>query len=396
MNFYHFYSWEPRIEESVPENVDINDIKIDEENKFFPYIVQAGQMAKLQLEDEDEEDEDEDDYKSTKSGFRTTMFIDFDNLLTYDTDLAEAVYLDFVRFESYLCQAVQAFVHDLHPKLKDTIGDTTTIPSKIVYFIAMYNLPTSVPLRELRTNDIGSLRFTSGRVTATTDVRPELLFGTFRCQKCGLMAKDIVQQFHFTRPVLCLNPRCDNKRHFLLEVENSTFCNWQRLRVQENSFEIPPGCPPRSMDVIVRNEMVELCKAGDTVNFVGSLVVVPNGSALARAGEVPQSSKDMRRRTPDEAGLGGGGGVKGLKALGVKELTYKTCFIATYALPVDVLARCTNQSLNSSTEAIANFLCDTRSTSNMTVSEYAMGMSAEEKEEIRMMKTSPDLYNKVS
>ena len=52
MNFDHFYSWEPRIEKNdntEPENVDINDVEIDEEDKFFPYIGQAGQMARLGL-----------------------------------------------------------------------------------------------------------------------------------------------------------------------------------------------------------------------------------------------------------------------------------------------------------------------------------------------------------
>jgi len=65
---------------------------------------------------------------------------------------------------------------------------------------------------------------------------------------------------------MCTNPRCDNRSEWQLETQESTFVDWQRLRVQENSDEIPPGSMPRSIDVIVRGEVVEKAKAGDKVS----------------------------------------------------------------------------------------------------------------------------------
>ena len=406
-----------------------NDNQTNEQrNKYFPYIEQAERMAKIQLEgfiNDDENDEDFNDdnnennhngqqQKAHKnSGFSTTLFADFHQIYTYHTDLAEALESEYIRFEPYLRQAVQTFIYDLHPELNDvnimsssnadgnqTSGsDSSRMKNK--YFIAMHNLPSLLPLRSLRTDTIGKLSSVSGTVTRTSDVRPELLVGSFRCQQCGLMAENITQQYHYTRPVLCRNPRCQNRREFLLDLPSSTFSDWQKLRVQENSSDVPPGCMPRSMDVIVRNEMVERCKAGDSVVFVGSLVVIPDGSALARAGEAPQSSREMRGRSADEASSGGGGGVKGLKALGVRELTYKTCFVATSALPVDALARYRNQSVKHSAGAIANFLYGGGTSNSVgeddlkTTEEVAMEMSEEEKEDIRMMRRSPNLYTKV-
>jgi len=253
-------------------------------------------------------------------------------------------------------------------------------------------------MRKLRTETIGQLTSVSGTVTRTSDVRPELLVGSFRCQKCGLLAENIAQQYHYTRPVLCRNPRCDNKREFLLDLPLSSFTDWQKLRVQENSSDVPAGCMPRSMDVIVRNEMVERCKAGDSVVFVGSLVVIPDASALARAGEAPQSSKNLRNK---DDGNGGGGGVRGLKALGVRELTYKTCFVATSVMPVDALERYRNQSANYSAVAMASFLYgggganDGMEEGTKTTQEVAMEMSDEEKNEIRKMKQTPNLYSRM-
>jgi len=412
--------WQP-IEKEDEDNDDDNDEDNDDAsasasmNRYYPYIEQAERMAKLQLSSHDDDDDEDDNNNhevptSSNSGFSTTLFADYTHVNTYDTDLAEAIVSDYIRFESYLRQAIQSFLYDLHPDLQDPTqnnsSSTDNDPNsnddtfKNKYFIAMHNLPSLLPLRSLRTDRIGALSSVSGTVTRTSDVRPELLVGCFRCHKCGITASNIAQQYHYTRPTLCRNPRCENRRDFLLELNGSTFCDWQKLRVQENSSDVPPGCMPRSMDVIVRNEMVERCKAGDSVVFVGSLVVIPDGSALARAGEAPQSSRDIRRN--DEASGGGGGGVRGLKVLGVRELTYRTCFVATSVLPVDALARYKSQSANFSAGAIANFLYGGGSAGGevgqedfKTMKEVAMEMSEEEKDDIRMMRRTPNLYSRM-
>jgi DNA replicative helicase MCM subunit Mcm2 (Cdc46/Mcm family) len=41
-------------------------------------------------------------------------------------------------------------------------------------------------------------------------------------------------------------------------MKRSRFVDWQRLRVQENADEIPPGSMPRSLDVVLRHEVVSL------------------------------------------------------------------------------------------------------------------------------------------
>ena len=63
---------------------------------------------------------------------------------------------------------------------------------------------------------------------------------------------------------------------FELDLEKSKFVDWQRIRVQENSDEIPPGSMPRSMDIVVRHEMVDRAKAGDKCIFSGTLIVIPD------------------------------------------------------------------------------------------------------------------------
>ena len=179
----------------------------------------------------------------------------------------------------------------------------------------------------LKTSRLSKLSAVRGTVTRTSDVRPELLRGDFRCEKCGLTAAGIDQQFAYTKPTLCRNPRCLNTTSFKLDYESSTFADFQKCRVQETSGEIPAGSMPRSVDVVLRGEIVEKAKAGDTCVFTGSLVVIPDSGGLSRSGEAVTGSK----KTGDT-----GSGVSGIKKFGVRELTYKTVFIATNVVSEEI------------------------------------------------------------
>ena len=84
----------------------------------------------------------------------------------------------------------------------------------------------------------------------------------------------------------------------------------------------PPS--PRSLEVILRAEAVEMVQAGDRCDFTGTLIVVPDVSQLQTAGARAESGSRVR----------GGGegydaeGVYGLKALGVRDLSYRMAFLA--------------------------------------------------------------------
>lgn len=369
---------------------------------MYPYRDQAELIARRQTKVIAEDEDDEDDPLNC---FSSTICVNYKHLQTHDVDLAEAIEGEFVRFEPFLRRAALEFMKLHHPEL-----DGTKIKS---YFVALYNAPSILPVRTLRTGTVGRFVSISGTVTRSSDVRPELLVGSFRCKKCGLLAPPVMQQYHLTRPALCRNPRCQNRSsaEFLLELgegeeTSSEFVDWQRLRVQENADEIPPGSMPRTIDAVVRNEMVERAKAGDRIVLTGSLVVVPDGSALARAGEAARATIGDRGK---EAASGGGGGVKGLGALGVRELTYRTCFVAVSVLPAEVAFRIqkrgedmdaenAEQELESKLFGMAAGVSGGWSGGDhpKTSHQVAMEFSEEEKDEIRRMKGMSHLYDKVS
>ncbi|KAH9002283.1 MCM-domain-containing protein [Lactarius hatsudake] len=260
-----------------------------------------------------------------------TLYVDYGHLLQKDDVLADAIQRQYYRFLPYLRKALYNLVAEYEPeylKINPTSAamDSTNLQSR-EFNVAFYHLPLVSAIRDLKTDKIGTLMSISGTVTRTSEVRPELLFGSFTCEACKALVHEIEQQFKYTEPNLCPNPTCGNRSAWQLQIDTSKFTDWQKVRIQENPSEIPTGSMPRSLDVILRSELVERAKAGDKCVFTGSFIVVPDVSQLGLPGGNNAELQRESNRNGSNNSIGGGG-VTGLKALGVRDLQYKTAFLA--------------------------------------------------------------------
>lgn len=263
----------------------------------------------------------------------TTLYVDYSHLLQKDDVLADAIQMQYYRFLPYLRRALQNLVAEYEPeylKINPTAAATDSVNLQSREFnIAFYHLPLVSAIRDLRTDKIGTLMSISGTVTRTSEVRPELLFGSFICEVCGGLVNEIEQQFKYTEPSLCPNPTCNNRSAWQLQIDTSKFTDWQKVRIQENPSEIPTGSMPRSLDVILRSELVERAKAGDKCVFTGTFIVVPDVSQLGLVGgNKAELVREANKGMNGAANAVGGSGVTGLKSLGVRDLQYKTAFLA--------------------------------------------------------------------
>lgn len=89
--------------------------------------------------------------------------------------------------------------------------------------IAIYNLPKVDKIRDLKTSTLGKIMAIEGTVTRTTEVKPELSIGTFKCKQCDTMTDGIEQQFKFTKPIKCKSQTCNNQIEFDLVTKDSVF-----------------------------------------------------------------------------------------------------------------------------------------------------------------------------
>lgn len=306
--------------------------------------------------------------KIAKQTNLTTLNVKFDDLMQANQDLAIAIVEQYTRFEPALLSALQDFFREHFPdylRLEDREQEKRM-------FLGFKGIASVRKIRDMKTELMGQLISISGTVTRTTEVRPELLLGGFLCKECSVLCKGVEQQFVYTEPAKCANRECDNRSEWSLEMTESYFVDWQRVRLQENADEIPPGSMPRHIEVILRNENVEHIKPGDKCVLTGALIVVPNLGHLY--GNVEATKSGGRKPDPQYQG------VVGVKALGVKQLSYKMVFLTNHTELVHKELEFEGEG-SSVEEARQSVL---------------QRMSQDDKDEILEMAQAPDIYSRLA
>ncbi|CAM8945504.1 unnamed protein product [Rhodiola kirilowii] len=271
----------------------------------------------------------EEEIEVMKATESMTMFIDFSHVMQYNDFLQETISDEYLRFEPYLRNACKRFVMEQMPSF---ISDDN--PNRD-FNIAFFNIPIVKRLRELGTEEIGKLVSVKGVVTRTSEVRPELLHGTFKCLECGNVVQNVEQQFKYTQ----LDPFRDL---------------WMLFYVMR---------------------LLRQARAGDTVIFTGTVVVIPDIMALASPGERAEVSRESGQKKGSGIGQEG---VRGLRALGVRDLSYRLAFIANSVQIED--GRRDN---------------DIRNRKKDADEDESQQFSPEEFDEIQRMRNTPDFFNKI-
>jgi DNA replication licensing factor MCM6 len=287
--------------------------------------------------------------------------LDFDPL-----DFEMVIQQHFLRVQPALLKAVNTFVRSINSEVTEWVAS-----SPHPFGLGFYNLGDTKGIRSLRTRGLGELQSIGGTVTRTSEVKPELIVAVFQCPECKREITGVEQQFKFTEPAMCLDPRCRNRNRFILKPESSVFADWQKVRLQEHAGDIPAGSMPRSIDVIIRGEMCDRVKAGDKITVSGALIVVPDVPALMKPGDVSRTVRREQGKRPADSAASDG--VTGIKQLGVRNLSHKICFVASY-VEVDG-------------QGTPGTLVDDTSENNVVM------VSAAEKEKLREISESPNVFS---
>ncbi|KIE02469.1 DNA replication licensing factor mcm6, partial [Metarhizium majus ARSEF 297] len=353
----------------------------------------------------------------------STFYVDYKHLAAWENgSLADGVMRQYYRFLPFLTVALHNMIAKYEPQYfrehrQPTASSalSTSAASQLgsasqsdashrknehqqtdkLFSIAFYNLPLVSRVRSLRAANIGQLLSISGTVTRTSEVRPELSLATFVCEACRAVVPNVEQTFRYTEPTQCPNGTCSNRVAWQLDIRHSTFVDWQKVRIQENSSEIPTGSMPRTLDVILRGEIVDRAKAGEKCIFSGALIVVPDVSQLGLPGLRPTAIRDDRGAP--RGNDAGGSGVTGLKALGVRDLTYRLAFLACFVAP-DTSS--TGQPAANSAADIVNALTQSNSVEGADSIEDAQAavlasMNPSEIEDLRAMVHGDHIYSRM-
>ncbi|OTB01123.1 hypothetical protein M426DRAFT_14841 [Hypoxylon sp. CI-4A] len=348
----------------------------------------------------------------------STFYVNYNHVASYQNGgLANAINTQYYRFLPFLTNALHNMIAKYEPQYfrehrqaTTSSGQTTSGASNVgsgsqselqgsktanqqtdkLFAIAFYNLPLVSRVRSLRAKNIGQLLSISGTVTRTSEVRPELSLATFACENCRSVIPNVEQTFRYTEPTQCPNAECGNRLAWQLDIRQSTFVDWQKVRIQENSSEIPTGSMPRTMDVIMRGEMVDRAKAGEKCIFTGALIVVPDVSQLGLPGVRPMAIRDDRN-APRNNDVGGNG-VSGLKSLGVRDLTYRLAFLANMVTPDTSTPGQSSRPIHDIVNQLTTSAPDTAETVEEAQSAVINSMTPSEIDELRDMVHSDHIY----
>mmetsp|Transcript_8364 Transcript_8364/g.30928 ORF Transcript_8364/g.30928 Transcript_8364/m.30928 type:complete len:887 (-) Transcript_8364:57-2717(-) len=140
-------------------------------------------------------------------------------------------------------------------------------------FVRITNFPKVQSVRDLRQHDLNRLIKVAGVVTKRTSVYPQMKLVRFDCPQCRSVIGPIVintsSSGKLPKPSACSNPNCSCKGPFEVNQNLTIYGNYQKITIQESPGKVPAGRIPRSKDVLLLNDLIDLVKPGEEVEITG-------------------------------------------------------------------------------------------------------------------------------
>ncbi|TXT56866.1 MAG: Minichromosome maintenance protein MCM [Candidatus Thorarchaeota archaeon] len=199
----------------------------------------------------------------------TSLSVDFQDLASFDIIFKDEAANDPIEF-------LKSFNRALVSVMNQTAQDYVSDIGEDIITIRITNYFDTVPLRAIRSRHIGHLIRISGIMMRASEVKPLLVKAVFECRICSNQLSHELEGGRYSEPVMC--PTCMKKTPLKLLPESSQFIDWQRVRIQESPEELPPGQMPRSVDVTLEGDIVDISRPGDLVKVTGILQTTPDFS----------------------------------------------------------------------------------------------------------------------
>ncbi len=198
----------------------------------------------------------------------TSLNVDFQDLATFDNVVFSTLAKESpTQFLDMLDGVLRSVLRTEDPEYMEGLEES-------LIKIRIINYPTHVSLRAIRSRHIGKLIHISGIMMRASEVKPLLVHATFKCRRCGEIIYQPQEDGRYMEPDQC--PVCGKKTPVRLIPEESKFRDWQKVRIQESPDELPPGSMPRSVDVILEGDIVDISRPGDFVKVTGLLLTTPD------------------------------------------------------------------------------------------------------------------------
>ncbi len=190
------------------------------------------------------------------SGTRS-LIISFEDLISFDSELAKMLIQKPDDLLELFCKSALAQLAIEDPEYAESIDEL---------HVRFRRLPDRVQLRKVGSEYIGKLISLDGIIVRSTPIKSLIVKAAFKCKSCGEIS--LVEQTELTLTSATLCAYC-NSKHFTFSAEDSKFIDFQTLRIQERPEDLPPGQLPRTMDVKITDDLVDVARPGDRVIITG-------------------------------------------------------------------------------------------------------------------------------
>jgi replicative DNA helicase Mcm len=190
-----------------------------------------------------------------------SLLIDFKEFSKYDIEIAEQLLNEPL-------EVAQNFEMAL---------DQIEISSGKNIRIRFFNLPETqrIPIRNIRSLNLGNLITIEGIVRQASDVRPQVVSAKFECPTCGNMLSILQLEQSFKEPTRC---SCGRKGHFKLLSKD--LVDAQRIILEEAPEALDGGEQPKRLSVFLKEDLVDpllekKTTPGSKVRVMGPVKEIP-------------------------------------------------------------------------------------------------------------------------
>lgn len=209
----------------------------------------------------------------------TRLIVNVDDLRDYNREYADGLLNAPSDYLPAAEQALTSLIETVYDPEKHAIADKAF---KIGFSGSFGDHHVSP--RTLRATHINKMVSIEGIVTRCSLVRPKMLKSVHYCPETrefhAREYRDATTSTSNLPPTTSLTPQTDDDGH-LLETEFGlcVFRDHQRISIQEMPERAPAGQLPRSIDVILDDDLVDKCKPGDRIQLVGMYKSMGGGGA---------------------------------------------------------------------------------------------------------------------
>ncbi|SJX61765.1 probable MCM3-subunit of pre-replication complex [Sporisorium reilianum f. sp. reilianum] len=196
------------------------------------------------------------------------LIINIDDLRSYNRDFATGLLNEPNEYLPAFDAALHMSVEVAHNPLKEDIKGKQ-------YYIGLRGSfgDHHVNPRTLRSVHLGKMMSLEGIVTRCSLVRPKILKSVHYCEQTTKFHQREYRDatmYGTLPPSSTVYPTEDESGNRLTtEYGHSLFRDHQMISIQEMPERAPPGQLPRSIDVVMDDDMVDRCKPGDRIQLVG-------------------------------------------------------------------------------------------------------------------------------